>query len=376
MYAKRMLSFLLSLMLFFSACSALAEAVTFDDLIIEDVEEDEELSEEEAEALSDFDMTSSQAEAVEEIELEIDEEIDPSNLHLNTNLPDHIINILLIGVDTRSKDLDNGLQHNDVNIIVSINTETGDIKMTSLLRDIYLPVVGLRNQTRLNNAYARGGAQMSMATINENFELNIQHYVVVNFYGLASIIDGIGGIDIELTKKEAIAINAYLKKNPPKYDNKERGSRVALKRQAGVQHLDGVQAVMYARLREIDNDFARTARQRNLMTLLLKQVLQDLTVDSLIDLMEAALPYVKTNLNASTIMNLALGLLNSGIISKASGSNEDLIAQFRIPMDGAYSYQTKSGMSVVYMGPKNNFPKNVKALHEFIYGEYIPAPEK
>ncbi len=103
---------------------------------------------------------------------------------------------------------------------------------------------------------------------------------------------------MELTKTEAGAINTYLRKHPPAYDNKASGERVALEKKAGVQHLDGVQAVMYARLREIDNDFNRTARQRNLLDLLLKTIMQDMTVDKLISLMETSLPYVKTNVNA------------------------------------------------------------------------------
>ena len=382
--SKRVLSVLLALTLLMSTLvfPAFAESDTElsfdDDLIIEDIT-DEELTEEELaeeeEAMAVFEMSSTQEEALDALDLEIDDTIDVNNLCLNTNLPDNIVNILLIGVDTRDKDLDEGLQHNDVNMVVSINTDTGEIKITSFLRDIYLTVYGLRNQTRLNNAYANhGGGQRAMATLNYNFELNIQYYVAINFYGLASIIDAIGGIDIELTKTEASAINTYLRKHPPKYDNTDGSERVALERKAGVQHLDGVQAVMYARLREIDNDFARTKRQRNLMQLLLRKVLQDMTVDTLFDLIDVSLSYVNTNLNASTIMTLGLGLLNSGLIERAQ-TDEELLEQFRIPMDGAYSYKTINDQSVVYMGPKNNFPKNVKALHEFIYGEYIPADE-
>ncbi len=323
----------------------------------------------EDEVIFDDDQTT----AIEIMDSEIDDSIDPDQLDLNTNLPSNVVNILLVGVDTRSTTLDSGLQNGDVQIVVSINTDDGSIKLTSILRDLYVTIPGYKNKNRINVAYARGGGQLAMRTINKNFELNIENYIAINFYGLASIIDSLGGIDIEMTATEAKAINTYLKKHPPAYDNQDKSYvRESLPGTAGVHHCDGIQAVMYARLRKIDNDFGRTARQRKLMELLLEKVLDGgMSLTKLTDLLQACMPYVQTNMKASTLIDLALGVLRSGITDKLS-SGESLIEEHRIPMDGTYSYLDVDGASVINMGSKS-FPKNIQALHEFIYGAYIPA---
>ena len=177
---------------------------------------------------------------------EIDDTIDPDKLDINTNLPSNVVNILLVGVDTRSTSLDDGLQNGDVQIIVSINKDDGSIKLTSILRDLYVTIPGYKNKNRINAAYSRGGGQLAMRTINKNFELNIENYITINFYGLASIIDSLGGIDIEMTAKEAKAINTYLRQHPPKYDNQSKDyTRENLPNKAGTHHCDGIQAVMY-----------------------------------------------------------------------------------------------------------------------------------
>ena len=313
-------------------------------------------------------------EAVENLEADIDDSINPDDLELNPNLPDNVVNILLVGVDTRSTSLDDGLQHGDVQIILSINKDTGSVKLTSILRDLYVTIPGYKSKNRINVAYSRGGGALAMRTINHTFELNIEHYVTINFYGLASIIDAIGGVDVDLTKAEAKAINTYLKKHPPKYDNQDKEyERVPLEAVAGVQHLDGVQAVMYARTRSVDNDFGRTARQRHLLDLLLRKIMQDMTVDKFMTLMETSLPYVQTNVNASTMLNLGLSVLNSDIISRAQ-AGESLLEQMRIPMDETWKYdQTDGGSSVVVFRTVARREENVQALHEFIYGQYYPA---
>ena len=177
---------------------------------------------------------------------EIDDTIDPDKLDINANLPSNVVNILLVGVDTRSTSLDDGLQNGDVQIIVSINKDDGSIKLTSILRDLYVTIPGYKNKNRINTAYSRGGGQLAMRTINKNFELNIENYITINFYGLASIIDSLGGIDIEMTAKEAKAINTYLRQHPPKYDNQSKDyERENLPNKAGTHHCDGIQAVMY-----------------------------------------------------------------------------------------------------------------------------------
>ena len=313
--------------------------------------------------------------AIEILDAEIDESVDPTKLDLNENLPDNVVNILLIGIDGRSKEMEKGTQHGDVQIIVSINKDEGTIKLTSVLRDLYVTIPGYKSKNRINVAYSRGGGQLAMRTMNNLLELNIQHYVVINFYGLASIIDELGGIDIELTKQEAGAINTYLRKHPPKYDNQGKDyKRVPLEKKNGVQHLDGIQAVMYARLRSIDNDFMRTERQRHLLELLLGKVLDGgLDMNKLLGLLETCLPYAETNMSAKDMLNLAMGVLKSDILTRLS-NGEPLLEQNRIPMDGTWKYYTTSGgASVVAFRTNERQRENVEGIHEFIYGEYIPA---
>lgn len=333
--------------------------------------EDETLEEEDD--MGEFIIDDSTQAAIDALQqdMEVDTSIDPDTLDMNTNLPDNVINILLVGIDTRDTSLTSGLQQGDVQIILSINKDTGSIKLTSLLRDMYVTIPGYVNKNRINVSYARGGGQLAMRTVNKNFEMNIQNYVTINFYGLASIIDAIGGVDIDLTKTEAGAINTYLRKHPPKYDNTDGSQRVALEKKDGVQHLDGVQAVMYARLRKIDNDFGRTARQRHLLELLLEKVMQDMSLDKMMTLIETCVPYVSTNMNPSTMVELGMTVLSSDIISRAK-SGEELLEQHRVPMDGCYSYKDINGASVIYLST-NNMKKNVQSIHEFIYGQYYPA---
>lgn len=375
---RRMLAALLALMLLIP--SVFAEEDEDDDyVLIEDYLFDDEGNiilpdEDDADVLAQFDFDSAEMEAISQLdEMEIDETVDPGKLDINPYLPDHVVNILLVGIDTRSTTMDDGLQHGDVQIILSVNKKTGDVKLSSIMRDLYLTIPGYKSKNRANIAYARGGGALAMRTINNNFDMNIQYYATINFYGLASIIDSIGGIDIEMTKVEAKAVNTYLKKHPPKYDNTDGKSRTPLPGTAGVHHCDGVQAVMYARLREIDNDFARTARQRKLLELLLKKVMQDMDPGKLINLVQSCLPYVITNMSGSAMFDLALSVLNSGIINKVK-TGEPLMEQMRIPIDDTWKYDTtEGGASVIVFRTTKRKTENVKALHEFIYGDYYPA---
>lgn len=315
-------------------------------------------------------------EAMAEIlDAEIDDTVDPDSLEINENLPDNVINILLIGIDSRSTDLTEHNQHGDVQIIVSINKDTGSIKLTSILRDLYTTIPGYKSKNRINVAYKRGGGELAMRTINHNFDMNIDKYIVINFYGLASIIDSLGGVDIEMTAKEANAINAYIKKNPPRYDNQDEDyERIPLEKIDGVQHLDGIQAVMYARVRSIDNDFARTERQRKLLEILLNKVMEDgMDLDKLMDLLETCVPYAKTNMSTRDMFTLAMTVLQSGLLERMQ-NGEPLLEQNRIPVDDTWKYHTTdSGASVIAFRTTTRHKENIEALHQFIYGEYIPA---
>lgn len=349
------------------------------------------------------DLSEEAQEKIEELDETIDDSVDPDTLEINPNLPDDVVNILLIGVDTHDpveKDENTGevVHRNivglaDTQIIVSVNKKTGEIKMTSILRDSYVPIPGYKNKQKINVSFQFGcnkvkngilddktpsGAALTMRTINHNFEMNIQHCVAINFSGLSGIIDVLGGIDIDMTKAEAKAVNSYLNmayKIPskftydPTYNPKTRKStREPLEAVSGIHHCDGIQALTYARLRKIDNDFARTDRQRHLLDLLLGSVIKDMDLDKMMDLLDICTQYAYTNINMQTFFDLGMTVLGSGIVSRL-GSGEALFESLRIPMERNYSYKTVGGSSVL----SYNLTRHTRAIHEFIYGEYYPA---
>jgi len=336
---------------------------------------------------------------------EMDDSIDPNELEINENLPDNIINILLIGLDVRGTKKEKLLteqgkysKRSDVLIVLSLNLDDGSIKLSSIARNTYVEVPGRKNKTIIANSYGHANyengkfvswtdtPETCIRTVNHNFELNIQYYVAINFYGVAQIIEGLGGVDLDLTKTEATAINTYLSTGTIKnskgekishgkaiansYDDKN-GKRDKLKKQSGVQHLDGIQALMYARLRSIDSDFVRTARTRHLLDCLLKQTLEKVKANklNLLDLVSDFIAYPVTNINPSTIMQLIGKVLSSGIMDNLE-STDSVISEFRIPIDGHWKYDTVDGASVTIMKDKQY---TVESLHEFIYGKYYPA---
>ncbi len=407
-----MLKRLMSLLLVLCLLPVLSLAEEEDDLSIEEITEEVMLDDDGNEILVDeetgesFILSSVQQDELEALDETVDTSVDPDTLELNLNLPDHIINILLLGTDgrdTRYKTLresqeadgegdSKGIrQRADVWIILSLNTQDGTVKLSSLMRDTYLSVPGYTNKNKITNLFDYknkegnygANAELCMRTLNHHFDLNIQNYVTINFYGLASIIDAMGGADVDLTKAEAKAINAYLKKHASQmartYDSREaQANRVSLEARDGFQHLDGVQAVMYARLRSnLGGDQKRTERQRHLLDLLLQQLVSGMssgTVDAF-EIINTSLDYVTTNINAGTMFNLVRE--NFPAIKARLGTSDTLIEQFRIPMDKTYGYSdvetsTGSKMSVVFMSA-DNLQKNKEALHEFIYGSYIPA---
>ncbi|MBR5344378.1 MAG: LCP family protein [Clostridia bacterium] len=399
---KQILSLILTLCLLVP-CLALAEDFDLSDLgiteevILDDSFWDDEDEDEDGDnSLTEFIIGDGAQELEENLDaLERDADVNPDDLELNPNLPSNVINILLIGVDMRDKDINSNssLLHNDVTMILSINTDDGSIKLTSIARDLYVSIPGYKDKGRINTAYAIGtkrsddginhGAELTMRTVNHLFEMNITQYVVINFYGLASIIDYIGGIDLNIIRGEAYAINAYLKEHAKQmtYDEKGNANReplvvVSEKEHESVQHLDGIQAVMYARLRSNmrsapTGDLARTARQRYLLEQLLAKVLKNINMNNLAELIEVCYPYVKTNISAGTMLSIALGVLQGGVLGKLS-SGESLIEQHRIPLDNTYSYEDVDGASVTVIN-SGSWNRNVQSVHYFIYGEYFPA---
>ena len=240
-----------------------------------------------------------------------------------------IINILLIGQDRREGE-DSRQARSDSMILCSFNQKTGQITMTSFLRDLYVPIPG-HGSNRINAAYSIGGMDLLRQTIQENFQVCVDGCVEVDFVQFTQIIDLLGGVRISLRQDEADIIN------------QETGSALT----EGEQLLTGEQALTYSRIRylDLDGDFSRTNRQRKVMTAL-AETLRSAQISKVIPTLSKVLPMITTDMKSSQILLLAIELLPQ--LSDAQ------IASQRIPADGSYTDQTIDGMAVLVADMEKN----------------------
>lgn len=231
-----------------------------------------------------------------------------------------VVNILLIGQDRREGE---SQARSDSMILCSFQPDTGNLTMTSFLRDLYLPIPG-HGSNRINAAYAYGGMNLLEQTIEENFDIAINGSVEVDFQQFSGIIDLLGGVAIELRQDEAEVIN------------RETGSSLT----AGEQLLTGQQALTYSRIRSLDpdGDFSRTGRQRKVMDALLGTVRQA-GPGSVVSLVNQLLPMITTNLSSGRLLLLAMELAPE-LLDLQSTSQQ-------IPADGTFSDSTVDGMQVL-----------------------------
>ena len=175
-------------------------------------------------------------------------------------------NIALFGVDSREQDLLSGDNRSDAIMVCSINKKTGKIKLVSLYRDTLLDIGG-GEMRKCNAAYAFGGPQQAVAMLNRNLDLNITDFVTVGFEGLADTIDALGGIDLEITEEEMEYMNSYM--DDMYYEIGTEYDEVA---DWGMQHLSGIQATAYCRIRyTAGDDFRRAERQRTVLMLTMEK---------------------------------------------------------------------------------------------------------
>lgn len=252
-----------------------------------------------------------------------------------------VYNILLIGCDKA----DGGVSRSDSMVVLSINRKNRTITLTSLMRDIYLTIPDHWND-RINAAYAYGGAELLMQTIQSNFRIRVDDYVMVDFQGFRDVVEVLGGVTVELSEAELEAVNAQVWANEADRLNAS---------DVGMTHLNGNQALAYVRLRNVGaSDFDRTARQREVLQALFEQAKQ-LGLLELNDLANAALPYVSTNLGQGEIFDILLHAMEYLSYDMQS---------FRIPTDGSYEGLMINGMSVLGI----DFEANQQAWYETVYG--------
>lgn len=259
-------------------------------------------------------------------------------------------NILLLGIDARPKEKTG---RSDTMILLTLDADHNCIKMTSFMRDLYVEIPGHKNN-RLNAAYVFGGIDLLKKTLKKNFGVEVDHYAAVNFSALASVIDQLGGLTLTVEPKYVKRVNAVIK-----MDNKVLGIDIndGLLEEGGEQLLTGKQAQAYARYRygTPDGDAGRTVRQREVILKCFDKV-RNMSLGSLMKLALANLDKVETDMSVIDMATLAPAAL---------ALKDSEVRQLRIPIDGAYSAKTVSGMAVYV--PKRN--KNLKAITEFLLGE-------
>lgn len=260
--------------------------------------------------------------------------------------------IAVFGVDSTDGNLGKGA-NSDVIIICSLNWETGEIKMASVYRDTYLKVGEKDPYRKINEAYARGGPDQAIEALNENLDIEVDDFVSVNWKAIADGINILGGVDIEVTPEEFTQINGYITSvventGVPSYHLKG----------PGFQHVDGVQAVAYCRLRKMDTDFRRTERQRAVISqCLAKAKSADLKVLRTVIL--ACFPQVSTSVDMQDLIDLAF-VVKDFHIGDTSGFPFDLKIQDIGKLDCVVPVTLSS---------------NVVKLHQFLFGteNYNPS---
>lgn len=243
-----------------------------------------------------------------------------------------VTNILLIGTDKYEKN--KSYSRSDTMIILSIDNKNQKLKMTSLLRDLYVTIPGRKNADRLNHSHSYGGPDLLIRTIEYNFRVKIDKYLRVNFDTFEKVIDRLGGVNVNLTAAEAGIVVDTAK--------------------AGTYHLNGEQARSFSRIRSLDSDFGRTNRQRIVITSVINDLKQK-DIATLTSLMYDILPMVTTDYNSTELI---------GLIMQSPKLSSYEIMTNRFPQDNSYRGVYIRGMAVLV----TDLEVAATQLQEFIYG--------
>ena len=265
----------------------------------------------------------------------------------------YVLNIMLFGADQYG---DAGLS--DTMILLSIDNRHEKIKMTSFLRDTYVSIPGYY-ASKLNAAYALGGAELSIATIESNYGIKIDRYAIVNFETFKDIVDIMGGVDVELTQDEIYYINDQITQNG-------QSEYLPWETEPGIVHLNGQQALWYARNRGGyvngteygGSDWDRVERQRNFLNAVIDE-LNGASLPEIVQIVNAVGPNITTNLKNSEITTLVSGALTY---------LDYEIEQLSVPTDDTWSYGYNEAGSVILIDDWNQVRYD---LAKFIYEESV-----
>lgn len=279
-----------------------------------------------------------------------DTEEDYEKENSETEKKAEVHNILLLANDSRKND---SAGRSDAMILITINSDQKKIYMTSFLRDMYVEIPG-HGSNRLNAAYAYGGVELLEQTLEKNFGIFVDDYALVNFQAFANLVDEIGGVELEITKEEVKYINHYLEEY-----------NILEKRPEGTDYLDssfqgqiclnGPQALAYSRIRYIGTDFARTERQRKILSSIIEKAPKALLTNAK-GLLDGVLPWVTTDLSKSELSNLIIQapLLLAHDIESGS-----------IPLENTYENANINGMAVLEV----DLEANKEYIQKEIFGK-------
>lgn len=299
------------------------------------------------------------------LDLMQESDVDMSQVGVNEGVEDvkGYQTIALVGLDNTSDTLDYG--NSDTMIIASINNDTKKVKLVSIYRDTYLnvgtdPKGNEDTYTKANAAYAYGGAQQLMTMMNKNLDLSLDGYVTVDFAAVAETIDLLGGLDIEMTADEVEHMNNYCVETSEATGK----SYEEIYPEDGVHHLNGVQAVSYARIRKTaGNDFRRAARQRLVIYKMVEKA-KNSSWTTLNKIVDTVCPMVATSLSKADILKMGMNMITYDI--------ED---QSGFPTKHLEGETIKDAVGTDAVLPVT-LEQNVIALHQFLYPEetdYVPS---
>lgn len=297
-------------------------------------------------------------------------DLDFSKIGVNTGVSDNNVmkgytTIGLIGLDGRDGELKSGAR-SDTMIIASINNDTKKVKLVSVYRDTYLRIgedsEGNGQYDKANAAYKKGGPEQFLSMLNTNLDLNVTDFVSVDFQAVAEAVELLGGIDVELKEEEVVHLNNYCVET-----SKVTGmDYTPLEEKAGVHHLNGVQAVSYARIRYTSgNDFRRAARQREVIYKIVEKA-KNSDIATLSKILDKVFPKVYTSFIKAEILQMGMSMMSYDI--------ED---QTGFPFDHLYGERVKDAMGGLDVVLPVTLESNAIKLHEFLYPEdsYTPSDE-
>lgn len=294
-----------------------------------------------------------------------EEELDVNESVTENQVMKGYTTIALVGIDSRDDKLKSDW-NSDTMIIASINNDTKKVKLVSVYRDTYLCLGEDEDENNsyglANSAYCTGGAKKMINMLNKNLDMNISDFVTVNFQAVAETVELLGGIDVEMKKEEVVHLNNYCVET-----SEVTGmDYTPLEEIEGVHHLNGVQAVAYARIRKTSgNDFRRAARQREVIYRIVEKA-KNSSIATLNTVLDKIFPMIYTSLTEKEILSMGINMLSYDI--------ED---QTGFPFDHLYGDTVKEAMDGVDCVLPITLESNVIKLHEFLYPEdsYVPSNE-